>query len=141
MSPTESVTLARYIGAHFPQQPQDEFTADALGELLAPYPFADCRAAVLAIADRGDHWCSPSDVKAEVKRIRGKRIAAHPPVIPPADVEDERAFLLDIRRRIGDGEQIDPDAYRGELKARDMRQLTSAVGRHIESDENEESRA
>lgn len=29
MTPTEAATLARYIGAHFPQQPIDEFTGDA----------------------------------------------------------------------------------------------------------------
>ncbi|MFJ9313777.1 hypothetical protein ACIRN4_06250 [Pimelobacter simplex] len=112
MIPTESVALARYIRAHFPQQPIDEFTAEALLELLEPYPATDARAAVLAIADRGAHWCSPTDVRAEVRRIRAKRIEEHPPLVPPPGLDDaeERRWLAGATRRIGDGETYDSDA-------------------------------
>ena len=34
MNPRDAVDLARYMRAHFPQQPIDEFTADALAETL-----------------------------------------------------------------------------------------------------------
>lgn len=143
MTPTEAVQLTGYIQAHFPSQPINEFTPDALGELLESYPMADCRAAVLAISHRatGDRtqWCSPSDVAAEVKRIRGKRLHDHPPLTPPPGPEDEleadlverqRAWLADARRRIADGEVIDCDAAYGELKPRhlpDLRALMPAV--------------
>jgi len=128
MIPTEAVALTRYMRAHFPQQPIDDYTADALSELLEPFPFADCRAAVLAIAERGEKWCAPTEVRAEVRRIRAKRLEVHPHVTPPADLTpiETIAWLKDTRRRIADGEVIDPDAERGELKPRhlpDLRQL------------------
>lgn len=129
MSPTESVALSKYIRAHFPQQPLDEYTSEALLELLGRYPMADARAAVLAIADRGEHWCSPSDVKAEVKRIRAKRILAAGDLCPPRGLSDaeERAWLLEARKRIGDGEVIEVDF--GELKPRDKAELKELIER------------
>jgi hypothetical protein len=137
-TPTEAVALSKYIRAHFPQQPLDEYSAEALCELVGRYPVTDARAAVLAIADRGEHWCSPSDVRAEVKRIRGKRIEQHPPLTPPpGDVLEQQAWLKEARRRIGDGETIDSDAGYGELKPRhlpDLRALMPKV------DEDEQTR-
>lgn len=105
MTPTDAAALARYMRAHFPQQPIDEYTAEALTELLEPYPAGDCRTAVLNIADRGEQWCSPSAVKAEVKRIRSRRIERFGPVEPPPDLTDGeyRDWFIGIRTRIGDG--------------------------------------
>jgi hypothetical protein len=116
MSPVESAALAKYIRAHFPQQPIDEYTAEALSELLADYSPADCRAAVLAIAKRGEKWCSPSEVAGEVKRIRGKRIELAGDLCPPPGLTDgqEREWLLWARRRVGDGQPLEVDY--GELK-------------------------
>ena len=112
MTPIEAADLAEYINAHFPQQPMAERTAEALLELLHPYPASDARAAVLAIATRGEHWCSPTDVRAEVRRIRAKRIEQHPPLVPPPGLDDaqERHWLASATRRIGDGETYDSDA-------------------------------
>ena len=128
MTPNESVALARYIRAHFPQQPIDEFTSEALLELLQPYPATDARAAVLAIADRGEHWCSPTDVRAEVRRIRSKRIEQHPPLVPPPGLDDsqERAWIAAARKRIGDGETYDSDAAY-ELVPGSVRELLAAA--------------
>lgn len=134
MTPREAVALTGYIQAHFPSQPINEFTPDALAELLADYPAADCKAAVLALSRRGDgdrtRWCSPSDVAAEVRRIRAKRLHDHPQPIPPADLTPLETidWLKDTRRRIADGEQVDDNA-RGELKPRhlpDLRALMAA---------------
>ncbi len=128
MTPTEAVTLARYVKAHFPQQPIDEFTADALSELLADYAFADCRAAVVAIAERGEHWCAPSDIKAGVKRIRAKRIDEHPPLTPPPGTEaDQRAWLAGARRHVADGGTVDSDAAYGELLPRHLPDLRALM--------------
>lgn len=128
MTPHDSVALARYIRAHFPQQPIDEYTSEALLELLAPYPAADARAAVLAIAERGEHWCSPTDVRAEVRRIRAKRIELHPPLVPPPGLSDveERRWIAGARRHIGDGNQIDSDAAY-ELVSGSVRELLAAA--------------
>ena len=94
MRPTEVVMLTGYMRAHFPSQPVDEYTTEALEELLAPYPAADCRQAVLNIAERGERWCSPTNVKAEVRRIRAKRVADYGPIEPPAglDPDDVRGY-------------------------------------------------
>lgn len=130
MTPNESVGLARYIRAHFPQQPIDEYTSEALLELLGPYPAADARAAVLAIADRGEHWCSPTDVRAEVRRIRAKRIEMHAPLVPPPGLSDleERGWLSAARHRIGNGEDIDCDAAYELVAAPDqLRELVAAA--------------
>lgn len=128
MTPTDAVALARYIRAHFPQQPIDEYTSEALLELLAPYPAADCRTAVLTIASRGEHWCSPTDVGAEVRRIRRDRINKHPPLTPPPDLtnEQEMAWLGAARRRIGDGAVIDSDAAY-QLTTGSVRELLAAA--------------
>lgn len=115
MKPTEAVDLARYMRAHFPQQPIDEFTADALAETLADYPADDCRLAVRQIADRGEKWCSPTDVKAEVKRIRAKRIADYGPIEPPAGLDPDNVvgyqrWLGAMHKGIADGTITPPPA-------------------------------
>lgn len=115
MSPREAVDLARYIKAHFPQQPVDEFTADALSETLGDYPAADARLAVLTMAERGEQWCAPTAVKAEVKRIRAKRVSDYGPIEPPAglDPDDTRGYqrwLSGMTKRIADGEITAPPA-------------------------------
>lgn len=119
MNPTEVVMLTGYLRAHFPSQPVDEFTTEALEELLAPYPAADCRKAVLQIAERGEKWCAPTEVKAEVKRIRAKRVADFGvPQIPmdmdPDDTLAYRRWLRETQRAIADGQEIaDPPAIKG----------------------------
>jgi len=115
MKPTEAILLARYIKGHFPHQPVDEFTADALGETLANYPLADARIAVLRMAERGEEWCAPAAVKAEVKRIREKRVHDYGPIEPPAglDPDDTRGYqrwLSGMTKKIADGEITAPPA-------------------------------
>lgn len=105
MTPVEAVALAGYTRAHFPSQPIDDYTADALAELLAPYSLADCQAAVLALAMRThDHherakWCSPTDIYAEVRRARADRLEGA--VIEPpsnADPDNVAGYLAWLRR-------------------------------------------
>lgn len=118
MRPTEVVMLTGYLRAHFPSQPVDEYTTEALEELLAPYPAADCRQAVLRIAERGEHWCSPTDVKAEVKRIRAKRVSDYGPIEPPAgldpdDVRGYQRWLEAKKKGIADGTDKAPALTEG----------------------------
>lgn len=109
MTPSDSVALARYVRAHFPQQPIDEYTSEALLELLAEFDARDARTAVLTIAKRGEHWCAPTDILAGVRRIRAKRISDHAPLLPPPGLGDgeERRWLAAAIKRVGDGEVID----------------------------------
>jgi hypothetical protein len=100
--------------AHFPSQPIDDYTADALGELLEPYTLADCRAAVLRLAKRNHEsdvgrakWCSPTDVYAEVRRDRAKRISEADPIelgdVDPDNTAAYIARLVEARRLVADG--------------------------------------
>lgn len=132
MKPTEVVMLTGYMRAHFPSQPVDEFTAEALGELLAPYPAADCRQAVLAIAERGEKWCAPTDVKAEVKRIRSKRIAAAV-IEPPRDLDPDdtlayRRALREATRAAADGNHVDPPQIRAVPMPKELAAGMSSFG-------------
>ncbi len=121
MKPTEIVMLTGYLRAHFPSQPVDEYTTEALEELLAPYPPADCRRAVLQIAERGERWCSPTDIKAEVKRVRAKRIADFGNPELPSDMDPDntlayRRWLRETQRAIADGQQVEsPKALKGAI--------------------------
>lgn len=136
MTPTEAVTLTGYLRAHFPQQPVDEYTADALGELLAPYPAADCRAAILRIAERGEKWCPPTEIRAEVKRIRTKRISDAGDLTPPPDLSPVQTieWLKGARRHIANGGHVDGDAAYGELKPRHLPDLRAITRKPDEGD-------
>lgn len=133
MKPTEVVMLTGYMRAHFPSQPVDEFTAEALGELLAPYPATDCRQAVLAIAERGERWCAPTDIKAEVKRIRSKRIAIAV-LEPPRDLDPDntlayRRWQRDAQRAAADGEHVEPAPVQAVPMPRELAEGMSRFGR------------
>lgn len=118
MTPTEAVALAGYTRAHFPSQPIDDYTSDALHELLAPYSLADCQAAVLALAMRThDHadkskWCSPTDIYAEVRRARADRlenaVIEPPPNADPDDVAGYLQWLRNEREAIANGRPSAP---------------------------------
>jgi hypothetical protein len=129
MTPTEAVKLTGYIQAHFPSQPINEFTPDALWELLADYPAEDCRKAVLALASGRVQWCAPSDVCAEVKRMRTKRLAQAGDLCPPPGLSggEEREWLREARRQIANGSEIAID--HGELKPRHLPDLKALMPR------------
>ncbi|HET7388165.1 MAG TPA: hypothetical protein VFJ19_16040 [Nocardioidaceae bacterium] len=115
MRPTEVVMLTGYLRAHFPSQPVDEYTTEALEELLAPYPAADAKQAVLTIAQRGEKWCSPTDVQAEIRRIRAQRVADYGPIEPPADLDPDNVvgyqrWLGAMHKGIADGTIAAPPA-------------------------------
>jgi hypothetical protein len=135
MTPRESVDLARYVKAHFPQQPVDEFTADALSETCREYPLSDCRQAVLNIAERGEEWCPPTAVKAEVKRLRTKRVTDYGPIEPPAgldpdDVRGYQRWLGAMHKAIANGEITTPPALE-EGDGRDVIAELGQVGQEI----------
>jgi len=98
MTPTETVVLTEYVQACCPQQAIGEYTSDAWHDLLGDLTLADCRAAVAEVAKR-QPFVAPSEIRAEVHRIRDARLQTTE--IPPPPPE-----LLD-----------DPDAYSAALHA------------------------
>lgn len=109
MTPREAVLLVRYVKACCPQQQIDEYTPDAWHDLLGDLNLDDCREAARLVAQR-QPFVSPSEIRAEVQRIRAERIGPPgpglPPVPPPADPDNPRAYLAALRaqqRAIADG--------------------------------------
>lgn len=133
MNATEAAMLCRFAKAACPQQKIDEYTPDVWLDLLGDLRFDDAKTALLAVAAK-QPFVAPAEIRAEVRRIRSKRIAdAEASIVPPAELADRPtadtcAWLAAEKRRIGDGELVDPDAY-GELKPRylpDVRELLPA---------------
>lgn len=106
MTPAEAVMLCRYAKACCPQQQFDELTPDAWFELLSDYPFADCKSAILQVVKR-QPFVAPAEIRAEVRRIRYKRIEEFGPFDPPAEIEgvaDYCDWLRTMQTRIADGD-------------------------------------
>lgn len=108
MTPVEAVSLCRVVRAICPQQAMDELTPDAWGLVLEQTRFEDAKEAVVNLGKR-QPFIAPSEVVAEVKRIRRDRIAVHPPIAPPDGLTDVEygAWLRETNRRIGDGETFE----------------------------------
>lgn len=107
MTPAESLLITRMVRAVCPQQKFDEYTPDAWHKLLEDLPFADCEAAVVALGRR-QPFISPSEIHAEVRRIRAARIAEVPEAVPDADPDDVPAYLAALRAgrtRAADGSE------------------------------------
>jgi hypothetical protein len=118
MNHSEAVLLCRYVRAACPQQKLDEYTPDVWADLLASVRFEDARLAVTRLASN-QPFVAPSEIRAEVKRIRKDRCDHHEQPIPPRELSAVEAarWVKDAWRRIGDGEVIE-DTSRGQLKAR-----------------------
>lgn len=143
MNAQEAAALCRYVKACCPQQAIDEFTPAAWADLLEDIRFEDAKVAVKSVVSK-QPFVSPSEIRAEVRQVRSKRIAEHPPLVPPRDLPEpeERAWLAAARTRVGDGESV-PTEF-GELVYRpdDIRALVAAaVPRRIEEDASEEESA
>jgi hypothetical protein len=126
MNPQEAMALCRFTAACCPSQKIDEYTPDAWGLLLEDIRFDDAKEAVVKVA-RKQPWVSPAEIIAEVKKIRAKRISEHGPIIPPAGLDpiETVEWLKQATRAVGDGQQL--GETRGELKPRDMKQLTAVL--------------
>lgn len=92
MNNQEAVGLTRVVKAACPQQAIDKYTPDAWFDLLEDLDFADCRAAVVSLGKR-QPFIAPSEIRAEVARVRSERIArAVIPAPPPELANDPRAY-------------------------------------------------
>jgi hypothetical protein len=128
MTPQEAAALLTVAAAYDNRKP-DADSAQAWALALDGLPFLDCRDAIVAHYRVSSEWLMPSKVIAAVRQVRNKRIAEAGDLTPPRGLTDdqERAWLLDARRRIGDGETVTVDY--GELKERhlpDLRRLLPA---------------
>lgn len=128
MSPEEAVMLCRYVKACCPQQAIDQYTPVAWAEHLEDVPYADAKEAAKRITSR-QPFVQIAELKAEVKRLRDKRIEEHPPLTPPPDLTpvETIGWLREARRRVADGESIDSDAAYGILRARNLAELPAAL--------------
>lgn len=126
MTPTEAAKLCAFAGQCFPQQKINEFTPDAWGLILEEIRYSDAQEALVRLA-RKQPFVSPAEIIAEVKKIRAKRISEHGPIIPPAGLDpiETVEWLKQATRAVGDGQQL--GETRGELKPRDMKQLTAVL--------------
>lgn len=130
MTPEEAVRICAFTSACCPAQKFDEFTPDAWGLILADIRFEDAKVAVVEIKKRST-WVDPSDIIAEVRKVRAKRIAEHGEIVPPADLDPDNVpeyvkWLRAAREAIGDG---NPPPAVPELARRDMRQLEGVFKR------------
>jgi hypothetical protein len=134
MTPAEAAVLLGGISA-FDNRKPDETAAKMWAHALADLRLPDCAEAVTQHFATSTDYLMPAHIRAIVRRIRAQRIAEHPLLEPPPELTgaQEREWRLEINARIGDGETFDPDQFRGELKARDMRELTA--GQTIDSGE------
>lgn len=142
MTPREAVALATVVQSYFPSQPISEFTPDALHELLEPYALADCKAAIQARALRlinteGVKWCAPTDVYAEVRRLRAKAIAEDMELeLPPHNPDDPQDYIRALRQSREASLAGDPIEATG-LVRRSLRELGGPVRRVNELDDQE----
>lgn len=107
MNATDAITLCRYVKAACPQQAMDEYTPQAWVDAFADTNAADAQQAARDLIRR-QPFVAPSEIIAEVRKIRAARIKAHGDPIPPADLDpaEELTWRQDAWRRIGDGEKI-----------------------------------
>jgi len=105
MTPLEATTLCRLAKAMCPQQAVDEFTPDAWHLLLDDLRFEDAKAALVAVC-RVQPFVAPAEIRAEVKRIRSKRIKEFGPYDVPSGLDSREygEFLRATNQRIADGE-------------------------------------
>ena len=109
MTPDETLHLCRIARGMCPQQAFDEYTPDAWHLLLKDVRAEDAMQGLIELA-RTSPFVSPAEIRQQVKRIRSKRIAEVGDLIPPAGLSEleQRQWLRDAKRRIGDGETFTP---------------------------------
>lgn len=130
MNPAEAVAICRVVAAMCPAQKLDEHTPDAWALVLDDIRLEDAKAAVVALGKR-QPWISPAEIRAEVARIRAKRIG-EAILTPPADLDEAETirWIADARRRLGDGEPLEAvQGNRGMPAPRPVAALIASVDR------------
>jgi hypothetical protein len=99
----EVAKFCRYIQAACPAQRFDEFTPDVWSDIFPGWlTLDDARAAVIVIKQR-QRYVDPSDIIAEVKRIRADRLDRTPIEAPPHELTDTPgAYKAELDRKIAE---------------------------------------
>lgn len=131
MSPAEIAALFA-IDAGFSNRKPDETgeTAKLWARVLHDVSWTDATEALAQHYRESNEWLMPKHILDRVRRMRAKRIADHPPLIPPPGLDDvaELAWIAAARKRIGDGEVVDCDAaYRLVSNSGRLRELLAAA--------------
>ena len=134
MTPTEAAKLCAFAAQCFPQQKINEFTPDAWGLILADIRYADAQEVLVRLA-RKQPFVSPSEIIAEVRKIRRKRIDEFGPITPPDDLDPDdtaayREWWANVQKAIADGE-MKPQQI--ELPKRDVKALTRGAFKRVEA--------
>ena len=139
MNAQESAMLCRYVKACCPQQAIDEHTPLAWAAHLAGVQYADAYEAAKQITSK-QAFVTIAEVLAVVRQIRAKRIAEAPhPVPPPGLTEpEERAWIAEARRRIGDGEVL-AEAVGRTLEQRNLPELRALITRGPQTEETSDA--
>lgn len=111
---TQEAAALLAIAAAFDNRKPDADAAKAWSLALDGLRFEDARDAIVAHYRASTEWLMPAMVRAEVKRIRAKRIGEQK-LEPPRDIDPDdtlayRRWLRATQRALGDGEQIEPPA-------------------------------
>ncbi|MFD9192952.1 hypothetical protein ACFWCA_32660 [Streptomyces phaeochromogenes] len=125
MTEEETVVLARYVRALCPQQKFDEYTADAWHDVLGDYNPDDAREAAARVARR-QPFVAPSEIVAEIGKIRGER--THAFVYEPPSGDRDPNYFASYRAQLaatGDGRR--PPVIAKALPARPVAELVEAL--------------
>lgn len=109
MTPAEAQVLLSMASA-FDNRKPDADAARAWSAALDGLRFEDCRDALIEHYKTSTDYLMPVMIRTAVRRIRSKRIAEVGDLIPPPGLSEleQRQWLRDAKRRIGDGETFTP---------------------------------
>ena len=109
MNPAEAQVLLS-MAAAFDNRKPDPDAARAWAAALDGLRFEDCRDALIEHYKTSTDYLMPVLIRTAVRRIRSKRIAEVGDLIPPPGLSEleQRQWLRDAKRRIGDGETFTP---------------------------------
>lgn len=135
MKPTEVVALLRYVGARYPHQKADEYTADTWEEDLLPYRLEDAKTAVVRMAKTGNPFLSVVELADEIRNLRNERIERLEEPPPPAAIADDPKLCIEFskewRRRAGDGDfdMLTEEQYKQQVMGHAVKELAAAQSR------------
>lgn len=143
VTPQEAAALLG-IAASFDNRKPDPDAALAWSVALTGLRFEDCRDAIVQHYIRSKEWLMPTDVIGAVRKMRDKRIASAPPLVPPPglDVAGELQWRREEIKRIGDGLPPSPETRvlvsRGEVVLPELPPMPPA---HPESSKRKDDEA
>lgn len=127
MTPSEAQVLLS-MAATVDNRKPDEDAAKAWAAMLDDLRFDDCRIVVIEHYKKSNDWLMPATIRAEVKRIREKRLAETPEPTPPPELTPQQTivWLRQTRAQIADGTYSPPALPEAtDARVRDLRALAS----------------